>query len=107
MRQQSYRQVHLSGRIRKVLCRPGRGLLQQFVYKRLIGLPLLVGHFSELAQQPGRKADGNELLRHAAGGPSDPPHPFQVLIGGFRDIGKINLGIGHMPDALSGSPALR
>jgi hypothetical protein len=58
--------------------------------QRLIGFPLLGGHLSELAQEPWRETNGDQLLRHAAGRSADQTHALQLCVCSFRDVGKIN-----------------
>jgi hypothetical protein len=73
----------------------------------LVGFALLRGHFPQLRQQTRGQADGDQLLGHSTGWPSDPAHTSQLRIRGFRDIGKINLRVGNMLCAPCGSPVSR
>ena len=82
------------------------GFLQELVNEGLVRLALFGRHLPQRGQQGRREANGNELFRHAASRPSDATRSLQFRGGGLGDIRKINLRVGHIFAALSGSPAL-
>ncbi|CUS37270.1 hypothetical protein COMA2_30159 [Candidatus Nitrospira nitrificans] len=89
------------------LRRVGRGLFEQLMDQGLVGLPALCRHLPQLIEQCGGYPNGNQLFGHAAGRSPDSTHAPQLLIGSLRDIGKINLRVGHMLGAPCDSTASR
>ena len=84
---------------------------QQFVDEGLIRLVLFGGEAAELGEQSWGDADGDELLGVTRSGPSDAAGTMQFFVGGFGNVGEINVIIGaairHTLFALCGSPVAR
>jgi hypothetical protein len=83
------------------------GSFEKFVDECLIGLRLFGSQTAELGEKPRRNADGNQLLGVACHRPADAPRAAELLVGGFRNIGKVQLAIRHMPDVLYALPGAR
>jgi len=73
---------------------PG-AFFEQFVDERLVGLGLLGGHAPELAEQLRGDADGDELLRVSRGRAADPAGAAEFGVGGFGNVGRVELAIRH------------
>jgi len=76
------------------------GVFQEFVNQGLVGFGLLGGHAAQLAEQPGRNADGNQLLRVASHGPADAARTAQFLRRSLGYIGEVELTIRNRQSAL-------
>jgi hypothetical protein len=83
------------------------GAFQEFVDECLIGLRLFSSQSAELGEKPRSNADGNQLLGVTGHGPADAARAAELLVGGFRNIGKVQPAIRHMPDALCALPGAR
>jgi hypothetical protein len=66
-----------------------RGALEELVDEGLIGLGLFGGHAAELIQEARGDADGNQVFGVAGDGAADAARTAELLIGGFRNIGKV------------------
>src|SRR5260370_1340163 len=73
----------------------------------LIGLRMFGGQAAELGEEPRGNADGKQLFGITGDGPAHAARAAQLLVRGFRNIGKIQPAIRHMPDALYALPGAR
>ena len=70
----------------------------------LVGLGLFSGHAAEAREKARGDADSDQLLGVASNRASDAAGAAELLIGGFRNIGEIQLAIRNILDALCASP---
>src|SRR6266436_8423734 len=81
--------------------------LQKFVDECLVGLCLLGSQTAELGEKPRSNADGNQLLGVTGHGPAHAARAAELLVSGFRNIGKVQPAIRHMLYVLSALPGAR
>jgi hypothetical protein len=86
---------------------PFGSVLQEFVNERLVGLCLFGSETAELNKKPRGDTDGNQLFGVASDGPSHAAGTAELLVRGFRNIGKVQLTIRHMPGVPCASPSGR
>ena len=73
----------------------------------LIGFGLFGGHAAELREKARGDTDGNQMLGVAGNGAADATGAAELLVGGFRNIGKVQLAIRHILGALYALPGAR
>lgn len=83
------------------------GAFEEFVDESLIGLGLFGGHAAKLIQETWGDTDGNQVLGVTGDGAADATGAEELLVGCFRNIGKVQLAIGRILDALYALPVAR
>ena len=91
----------------KVAATGAGGFFEEFVDEGLAGLGLRGGHAAKLAEQLRGDADGDELLGVSRGGAADPAGAAEFRVGGFGNVGEVELAIRHRLCAPCGSPGAR
>jgi len=73
----------------------------------LVGLGLFGGEAAKFREDARSDADGDQMLGIARDGTADAAGATELLVSGFRNIGKIQLAIRHIPGALCALPGAR
>jgi hypothetical protein len=83
------------------------GFFEEFVDEGLVGFGLPGGHAAEPAEELRGDANGDELLGVSGSGAADSAGAAEFGIGGFGNVGEVELAIRHRLGVPCGSPGAR